>query len=109
MFTSIILIVLAQQAVPMPETSSTRPLTGLVVDAESKPIEGAEVWLAGLARFGAKTPVLSRTVTDAQGHFRLIFPPDKDGRRAREARVSAAVGSGNSVSAQRVTVAGGTT
>lgn len=62
-------------------------VSGVVVDSAGKPMEGADVWLTGTGTFGEKTPVLSRTTTDAQGAFRVAIPPDPTGRRWSEALV----------------------
>jgi hypothetical protein len=98
-FTSIVLVALAQQPAPAQDAPGSTPLTGLIVDAQGKPVGGAEVWLTGIGGFGAKTPVLSRARSEAEGQFRLSIPADKDGRRPREAltiwayRTGSAVGS----------------
>src|SRR5262245_31250047 len=59
------------------------PIGGEVVDARSRPVPAAEVVLtAGPARDGS-VPILARTTTGPDGHFRLVRP---DPARLRDFR-----------------------
>ena len=57
----------------------TVPLAGVVVDAEGKPVEAADVWLAGLPWWNG-TETLAHAQTDGRGRFSLDRPADAAGR-----------------------------
>ncbi len=47
-------------------------VTGVVVDPAGKPVSDVEVVLAGRRPADGSVPTLARTMTDAQGAFRLV-------------------------------------
>ncbi len=55
----------------------TTPLTGLVVDAEGKPVAGVDLVLVGLP--SQETPTLARGQSGEEGRFTLERPTDLAG------------------------------
>jgi hypothetical protein len=94
MFSTMFVSLMLAQAEP-----AGTPIAGVVRDAAGRPAEKAEVVLSGIGYFTGSMPILARGTTDAEGGFRLTIPPDKDGRRSREALTLWAIRPGSAVAA----------
>lgn len=62
----------------------SRPLivAGRVVGADDRPAGRVEVLVSGLGGIDGTLPILARTRTDAEGHFRVTVPAEEDPNQA---------------------------
>src|SRR4051794_22558677 len=63
------------------QTPVPSEIAGRVVDAEGKPVEGAEVLVDLAAPVAPGRPGLSHAKSEPQGRFRIALPPPEDVRQ----------------------------